>query len=43
MSLLSKVLGDPHKREISRHLRVVEEINALEEEMRALSDDELRH
>jgi preprotein translocase subunit SecA len=43
MSLLSKVLGDPHKREISRHLRVVAEINALEGEMRALSDDELRH
>ena len=43
MSLLSKVLGDPHKREISRHLRVVQEINDLEEAMRALSDDELRH
>jgi hypothetical protein len=43
MSLFSKVLGDPHRREISRHLRVVAEINALEEEMRALSDDELRH
>ena len=43
MSLLSKVLGDPHKREIDRHLRVVEEINGLEEEMRALSDEELRH
>src|SRR5487761_1688094 len=43
MSLLSKVLGDPHKREIGRHRRVVEEINALEDEMRALSDDALRH
>ena len=43
MSLFSKVLGDPHKREINRHLRVVEEINGLEEEMRALSDEELRH
>ena len=28
MSLFSKVLGDPHRREISRHLRVVAEINA---------------
>jgi preprotein translocase subunit SecA len=43
MSLLSKVLGDPHKREITRHMRVVEEINALDDEMRALSDDQLRH
>src|SRR5487761_2532315 len=43
MSLLSKVLGDPHMREIGRHRRVVEEINALEDEMRALSDDALRH
>ncbi|MGO8687381.1 MAG: preprotein translocase subunit SecA [Candidatus Dormibacteria bacterium] len=43
MSLLSKVLGDPHRREIGRHLRVVEEVNGLEDEMRALSDDELRH
>src|SRR5487761_193824 len=43
MSLLSKVLGDPHKREIGRHRRGVEEINALEDEMRALSDDALRH
>ena len=43
MSLFSKVLGDPHKREINRHMRVVEEINSLEEEMRALSDEELRH
>jgi preprotein translocase subunit SecA len=43
MSLFSKVLGDPHKREISRNLRVVAEINDLEEAMRALSDDELRH
>ncbi|MGI8847094.1 MAG: preprotein translocase subunit SecA [Candidatus Dormibacteria bacterium] len=41
MSLLSKVLGDPHKREVSRHRRAVEQINALEEEMKALSDDEL--
>jgi len=43
MSLFSKVLGDPHKREINRHMRVVEEINGLEDEMRALSDEELRH
>jgi preprotein translocase subunit SecA len=41
MALLSKILGDPHKRELNRHWRTVEEINALEEEMRALSDEEL--
>jgi len=41
MSVLTKVLGDPNKREIRRHQRRVEEINALEEEMKALSDAEL--
>ncbi|HEV7677709.1 MAG TPA: hypothetical protein VGQ42_03990, partial [Candidatus Dormibacteraeota bacterium] len=42
MSILTKVLGDPTKREVRRHERRVEEINALEEGMTALSDDELR-
>ncbi|HEV3124599.1 MAG TPA: preprotein translocase subunit SecA [Candidatus Dormibacteraeota bacterium] len=42
MSLLTKVLGDPNKREIRRHSSLVEEINALEEDIQALSDDELR-
>ncbi|HYA00348.1 MAG TPA: hypothetical protein VEK76_08360, partial [Candidatus Binatia bacterium] len=41
MSLISKVFGDPHKRELGRHSRTVAEINALEDEMRALSDDQL--
>jgi len=42
MSILTKVLGDPNKREIRRHERRVEQINAMEEELQALSDDELR-
>ena len=42
MSLLTKVLGDPNKREIGRHQQAVDEINSLEEEMQALSDEELR-
>jgi preprotein translocase subunit SecA len=42
MSILTKVLGDPTKREVRRHERRVNEINALEEGLKALSDDELR-
>jgi preprotein translocase subunit SecA len=41
MSLLSKVLGDPHRRELSRHWKMVEEINALEDEVAALTDQAL--
>ncbi len=41
MSVLTKVLGDPNKREIRRHQRRVDAINALEAEMQALSDAEL--
>ena len=43
MSLINKVFGDPHRREIGRHTRLVKEIGDLEDEIRALSDDELRH
>jgi preprotein translocase subunit SecA len=43
MSLLDKVFGDPHRREIGRHTRLVKEIGDLEDEIKALSDDELRH
>src|SRR5215468_5997308 len=35
-------LGDPHDREIRRHREVVKRINALEAEVEALSDEELR-
>jgi preprotein translocase subunit SecA len=41
MPLFTRILGDPHKRELKRHWQVVDEINALEEEMQALSDEEL--
>ena len=42
MSFLVKLLGDPNDREVARHLRRVEEINELEPEMEARSDDELK-
>ncbi|MHB8572673.1 MAG: preprotein translocase subunit SecA [Candidatus Dormibacteria bacterium] len=42
MSVLYKVLGDPNKREIKRHLRVVEDINRLEPSLKSLSDEQLR-
>ena len=41
-SLLSKVIGDPNERELNRLRPLVEEINALEPEFEALSDEELR-
>ena len=40
--LLKKVVGDPNEREIQRLRPLVAEINALEPEMRARSDAELR-
>jgi len=42
VSFLVKILGDPNDREVARHLNRVEEINALEPEMKARSDDALR-
>ncbi len=41
-SLLSKVIGDPNERELNRLRPLVEEINALEPEFAALSNEELR-
>ena len=41
-SLVNKVLGDPIKKEIKKHLPEVEAINALEPEMQQMSDDALR-
>ena len=40
--LLSKIIGDPNERELNRLRPFVEEINALEPEFEALSDEELR-
>jgi preprotein translocase subunit SecA len=42
MKLLSKLIGDPNEKEIKRLGPVVAEINALEPEMTALSDEDLR-
>ena len=40
--LLGKVFGTANEREIKRILPVVDQINALEESVKRLSDDELR-
>ena len=42
MSFITKVLGDPNEKELKKLRPIVAKINALEDEMRGLSDDELR-
>ncbi len=42
MGVLSRLIGDPHRRELNHHRRIVEQINDLEAEMVALTDSELR-
>jgi preprotein translocase subunit SecA len=42
MSFLKRVLGDPNERELKRIQPIVDEINGLEDEMEALSDDDMR-
>ena len=42
MKFLSKLIGDPNEKEIKHLLPIVEEVNALEPETQALSDEELR-
>src|SRR5579863_6414796 len=42
MSFFTKILGDPNERELKRIRPIVERINSLEDEMRALSDEDLR-
>ncbi|HLZ23215.1 MAG TPA: preprotein translocase subunit SecA [Ktedonobacterales bacterium] len=42
MSFITKILGDPNERELKRMRPIVERINNLEDEMRALDDGELR-
>ncbi len=39
---LVKIFGDPHEKKIKPYLAIVEEINALEKEISALSDIELQ-
>ncbi len=41
-NLLTKVVGDPNEKEIKRIQPIVVEINALEPEFQAMSDEELR-
>ena len=41
-SLARTIFGDPNERELKRHREVVEQINALEPEMKKLSDTQLR-
>nr|BBH89188.1 protein translocase subunit SecA [Thermosporothrix sp. COM3] len=41
MQLLSKLLGDPNKREIKSIQPIIDKINALEPELKKLSDEEL--
>jgi len=42
MASILRVLGDPHKRPLKRYEAQVREINALEPEVQALSDADLR-
>ena len=41
MSLLSKIFGDPNEREIKKDRLIVERINALEDEIKKLTDAQL--
>src|SRR5258705_8863074 len=41
-NIVKKIVGDPNERDVKRHRAVVEEINALEADMKALSDAQLR-
>lgn len=42
-SIVKMVLGDPIERALAKYREIVEKVNALEPEMQALSDDELRN
>ncbi len=42
LKLLLKMLGDPNEKKVKNMMGIVEHINALEPEMEALSDEELR-
>ncbi|OUN01461.1 MAG: preprotein translocase subunit SecA [Paenibacillaceae bacterium ZCTH02-B3] len=42
LGLVKKIFGDPNERELKRYSRVVEQINALEPQMTAMSDAQLR-
>ena len=42
MNLITKVFGDPNDKDLKSLRPIVDQINALEDEMKALSDEELR-
>ncbi len=42
MNLITKIFGDPNAKDLKTIRPIVEQINALEDEMKALSDEELR-
>ncbi len=42
MNLITKIFGDPNAKDLKAIRPIVEQINALEDEMKALSDEELR-
>lgn len=42
MNLITKIFGDPNEKELKALRPIVDQINALEDEMKALSDEELR-
>jgi preprotein translocase subunit SecA len=42
LGLVKKIFGDANERELKRYWKAVEQINGLEAEMEALSDDQLR-
>jgi preprotein translocase subunit SecA len=42
MNLITKIFGDPNEKELKSLRPIVEQINALEDELRALTDEELR-
>src|ERR1041385_8285844 len=41
-NILKKVVGDPNERDVKRHLEDVKAINALEPEMKKLTDEQMR-
>ena len=41
MQLLSKILGDPNKKDLKAIQPIIDKINALEPEIKKLSDEEL--
>ncbi|MCW3488637.1 preprotein translocase subunit SecA [Dethiobacter alkaliphilus] len=40
--LIAKIIGDPNQRELKKLNPIVEKVNSFDEQMRALTDDELR-